>query len=80
MEESARLRHAIWDCGREFAESGQTMIRVDAALSVGLMASLRGFARPELTARGEWESSLERIAEDWARTLQVAAAPANFGE
>ena len=38
------------------------MAKIDAALTVGLLASLRGYAKPELTARGEWNSSLARLA------------------
>jgi len=51
------------------------MAKIDAGLTVGLLASLRGYAKPELTARGEWNSSLARLAIDWGLLLGSESRP-----
>ena len=65
MEESALLRRAMWGFDALHRHHIHDMVKVDAALTVGLLASLRGYAKPELMARGEWNSSLVRLATDW---------------
>ena len=65
MEESALLRRAMWGFDELHRYHVHDMVKVDAALTVGLLASLRGYAKPELMARGEWNSSLVRLATDW---------------
>jgi hypothetical protein len=70
MEESALLRRAVWEFARPHRDEYHEMVRVDSALTVGLMASLRGYARPELDARGEWESTFARLVSDWSSLLR----------
>ena len=70
MEESALLRRAVWELARPHRDEYHEMIRLDSALTVALMASLRGYARPELDARGEWESTLPRLIADWTLLLR----------
>ena len=69
MEESALLRRAMWGFDGLHHQRIQEMAKIDAALTVGLLASLRGYAKPELVARGEWNSSLARLAMDWGSLL-----------
>jgi hypothetical protein len=69
MEESALLRRAIWAVGAPSFDDRYDMVNIDSALTVGLMASLRGYAKPELTQNGAWESSLTRLASDWGHLL-----------
>ncbi|HEY4303536.1 MAG TPA: hypothetical protein VGM82_03670 [Gemmatimonadaceae bacterium] len=69
MEESAVLRRAIWEVAAPSFEERANMIKIDSALTVGLMASLRGYAKPELTRDGKWETSLTRIAGEWSDVL-----------
>ena len=69
MEESALLRRAMWGFDGLHKHPLHEMAKIDAALTVGLLASLRGYAKPELTARGEWNSSLARLAMDWGSLL-----------
>ena len=70
MEESALLRRAVWEFARPHRDQYHEMVRVDSALTVALMASLRGYAKPELEARGEWESTLPRLISDWSSLLR----------
>ena len=70
MEESALLRRAVWEFAQPHREEYHEMLRVDSALTVALMASLRGYAKPELEARGEWESTLSRVVTDWSSLLR----------
>ena len=70
MEESALLRRALWEFAHDHRDEYHEMIRVDSALTVALMASLRGYAKPELEARGEWESTLPRLINDWSSLLR----------
>jgi hypothetical protein len=69
MEESALLRRAIWGFDGLYRYNVHEMSMIDAALTVGLLASLRGYAKTELTARGEWNSSLARLATDLGALL-----------
>lgn len=69
MEESAALRRAIWSVAAPTFEDRYDMVSIDSALTVGLMASLRGYAKPELTQNGQWEAGLARLAADWSYTL-----------
>jgi len=66
MEESALLRRAVWELAQPHRDQYHEMVRVDSALTVALMASLRGYAKPELDARGEWDATLPRLIADWA--------------
>jgi hypothetical protein len=70
MEESALLRRAVWEFAQAHRDQYHEMVRVDSALTVALMASLRGYAKPELEARGEWESTLPRLMSDWSSLLR----------
>jgi hypothetical protein len=70
MEESALLRRAVWELAQSHRDEYHEMIRVDSGLTVALMASLRGYARTELEARGEWTSTLPRLIADWASLLR----------
>jgi hypothetical protein len=70
MEESALLRRAVWEFAQPHREQYHEMIRVDSALTVALMASLRGYAKPEVDARGEWDSTLSRLVADWSSLLR----------
>jgi hypothetical protein len=69
MEESALLRRAMWGFDGLHRHHVQEMAKIDAALTVGLLASLRGYAKPELVARGEWNTSLARLAMEWGSLL-----------
>jgi hypothetical protein len=69
MEESALLRRAMWGFDGLHRHRVHEMAKIDAALTVGLLASLRGYAKPELVARGEWNTSLARLAMDWGSLL-----------
>ena len=75
MEESALLRRAMWGFDGLHRHAVHEMARIDAALTVGLLASLRGYAKPELTARGEWNSSLARLAMEWGSHLGAETRP-----
>jgi hypothetical protein len=70
MEESALLRRAVWQFAQPYRDQYHDMVRVDSALTVALMASLRGYAKPELEARGEWDSTLPRLIGDWSHLLR----------
>jgi hypothetical protein len=70
MEESALLRRAVWEIGKPHTEHFHEMARIDSALTVGLMASLRGYSKQELEARGDWDSTLARLASDWTALLR----------
>jgi hypothetical protein len=69
MEESALLQRSMWGFDGLHRHHLHEMAKIDAALTVGLLASLRGYAKPELTARGEWNSSLARLALNWGSLL-----------
>ncbi len=69
MEESAYLRRAIWECGGPNPDEIGEMIALDSALTVGLMASLRGYARGELSGERGWRDALEDLATDWTESL-----------
>jgi len=73
MQDSVMLRRAIWDCAQDLPDATDYILSVDAALSVGLMASLRGYGRPELHASGKWEDTLATLAEEWSSTLAAAS-------
>jgi hypothetical protein len=66
MEESALLRRAVWEFAQPHRDEYHEMVRVDSALTVALMASLHGYAKPELEQRGEWDSTLSRLIRDWS--------------
>jgi hypothetical protein len=70
MEESALLRRAVWDLARPHHEHFHAMVRIDSALTVALLASLRGYSKQELVARGEWETTLARLVSDWTALLR----------
>ena len=70
MEESAVLRRAVWELAHSHRDEHHGMLRVDSALTVALMASLRGYAKPEVEARGEWDSTLARLVADWSLLLR----------
>lgn len=70
MEESALLRRVVWEVARPHRDEYHEIVRVDSALTVALMASLRGYAKPELDARGEWDATLPRLIADWASLLR----------
>jgi len=70
MEESALLRRAVWELAQSHRDEYHEMVRVDSGLTVALMASLRGYAKPELEARGEWDSTLPRLVADWMSLLR----------
>jgi hypothetical protein len=72
MEESSLLRRAVWEFAKPHQRHVQEIAAVDAGLTVGLLASLRGYSKPELTARGEWKSSLARLAFEWGSLLDDA--------
>lgn len=69
MEESALLRRAIWECSSPSFSEMSDMLALDSALTVGLMASLRGYARHELPAGGRWRDALEDLATEWTESL-----------
>jgi len=69
MEESALLRRAIWGADLAGITDRRTVVMVDSALTVGLLASLRGYAKPELVASGQWEGSLARLATEYTSSL-----------
>ena len=69
MEESALLRRAIWECAAPNPEEMGEMIALDSALTVGLMASLRGYTRHDLAPEGRWRDALEDLATDWTESL-----------
>ena len=66
MEESALLRRAVWEFAQAHRDEYHEMVRVDSALTVALMASLHGYAKPELEERGEWDSTLSRLIREWS--------------
>ena len=70
MEESALLRRALWEHAQPYRDEYHEMVRVDSALTLALMASLHGYAKPELDSRGEWESAIERLISDWSSLLR----------
>jgi len=70
MEESALLRRAVWEFAQPHRDEYHEMVRLDSALTIALMASLHGYAKPELEARGEWQSALQRLMSDWSSLLR----------
>lgn len=70
MEESALLRRAVWESAQPHRDEYHEMVRIDSALTIALMASLRGYAKPELESRGEWETALDRLIRDWSSLLR----------
>jgi hypothetical protein len=70
MEESAFLRRAVYEHAKPYPQFFHEMVKVDSALTVGLMASLRGYAKPELEARGDWDTTLAQLASDWTALLR----------
>jgi hypothetical protein len=69
MGEFAFLRQAVWECAQRMENHPLEMVTFDAALTMGMIASLRGFAKPELAAQGRWETSVKELAEQWNATL-----------
>ncbi len=70
MEESAFLRRAVYEQARPYPEFFHEMVKIDSALTVGLMASLRGYSKPELEARGDWDTTLSQLESDWTALLR----------
>lgn len=75
MRESAVLRRVIWNCAKNTLDDVHSMVLIDATLTVGLMASLRGYSKRELVASGRWEDSLRQLAKEWATDLMPAGSP-----
>jgi hypothetical protein len=70
MEESALLRRAVWEFAKPHPHLIHEMVKIDSALTTGLLASLRGYSKPELEARGDWETTLARLNTDWTAMLR----------
>jgi hypothetical protein len=64
MEELAMLRRAIFNVARLPTDRLHEMSRVDAALTVGLMASPTGYSHREIEAAGNWHAQRERLATE----------------
>lgn len=62
------LRRSLWEFVRERigadAAPGAIM-QVDAVLSLGTLASLRGYHRPTYEARNAWPRTLDDLAKEW---------------
>ena len=46
------------------------MIKIDSALTFGLMPSLRGYSKAELESTGDWDASIARLAEECVAMLK----------
>jgi hypothetical protein len=61
------LRRAIWQFVRQNISPGkafEAISRIDTAISLATMASLRGYHRRELEERGDWPQYVERLVGD----------------
>lgn len=61
------LRRALWDYVRRNTRPGEALeviTRIDTAISLATMASIRGYHRPELEARGNWSDALRKLIEE----------------
>lgn len=59
------LRQALWRYIRDHAEmskQAEAINRIDTAISLSTMASLRGYHRRELEEKGEWPQTIDRLA------------------
>jgi hypothetical protein len=70
MEESALLRRAVWEFAQSHRDEYHEMVRVDSGLTFALLASLHGYAKLELDARGEWDATFSRLISDWSSLLR----------
>lgn len=60
------LRRAIWHCVQRTITPGRAFTaisRIDTAISLATMASLRGYHRRELAERGDWPQYVEMLIE-----------------
>ena len=59
------LREVIWRYlqKRDYPDLLQAITRVDAAISLALMASLRGFYRNELEDEGQWSETIDNLLD-----------------
>lgn len=67
MEECALLRRAIFETPDLSACPDAFAARIDAGLTVALMASLAGYSQPELETAGRWEEQRTRLIDDACR-------------
>lgn len=61
------LRRAIWRCVQRDVAPGRAfhaISRIDTAISLATMASLRGYHRRELEQRGDWPGYVETLIEE----------------
>ncbi|HET9982555.1 MAG TPA: hypothetical protein VFQ38_03175 [Longimicrobiales bacterium] len=62
------LRRSLWEFVHDRIEpeaAVDAIMRVDAVLSLGTLASLRGFHRPTYEARNAWPRTLDELAKEW---------------
>jgi hypothetical protein len=74
FEEYYQLRTATWHLltTRAGAQLGQGIVgeilRLDAAIGIATLASLRGYHRPEVEKTREWKEVIDGLVEDWEQT------------
>jgi hypothetical protein len=67
VHEHYLVRLALWSAvrnGESFRLRARAMARADVLLSALLMATLRGFHRDELEAKGRWAAALDDLLAD----------------
>lgn len=68
LGETHLLRRAIWSWIRgqelEPAEETTAIMRLDVMMSLAMRASLLGYHREQLDARGKWPAALERLVDE----------------
>ena len=48
-----------------FPLAQQVSVRLDSASSLATIASIRGYHRPQIQARGEWPQTLDHLVDNW---------------
>ena len=64
------IRTALWHYIRsKYSQAADTMLRIDAAITVATSASLFGFHRDELETSGQWPAVVQALIEDAPRRV-----------
>jgi hypothetical protein len=73
------LRERIWSrvrrSGLRPAVAADVILSLDAAISLAVAASLRGFHRETLSRSGDWSLVIERLVWDWRIHRDVPEEP-----
>jgi hypothetical protein len=81
LEEQSQLRTATWHFLTAkvdaVATSGvvEEILRLDAAIGVATLASIRGFHRPEIERTRDWQQVISELLRDWERITLTEPPP-----